>query len=341
MNSRRKFLLTGSILTAGSLFLPINAGTAFQSGIKKVKPKALKSGDTVAITSPAGAVWDTAQIETFSSILKGFGFNVVLGKTLNEKLGYFAGSDEFRAKELNDLFGDKTIKGIFCMKGGWGCARLLDKLDYKLIQQNPKVLIGFSDITTLLIAITQKTGLVTFHGPVGNSGWNDYTKNSFINVVQNNNPFIYPALPPNEEPIITLCSGKASGELVGGNLTVITSIIGSGYLPDWKGKLLFLEEFKEEPYSIDRMLTQLKLSGVLDAVSGIILGKFSKCVPEEPSKSFTLQEVLAQHFKTIGKPVFYGAMVGHIENKMTVPIGINATMDADTGTVSLTENSVI
>ncbi|MFO0436407.1 MAG: LD-carboxypeptidase [Sphingobacteriaceae bacterium] len=340
MNSRRKFLMTGSILTAGSLLLPLNANTNFHSDLKKIKPKALKSGDTIAITSPAGAVWDAAQIETFSTILKGFGFSVVLGKTLNERSGYFAGSDEFRAKELNELFGDKNIKGIFCMKGGWGCARLLDKLDYKLIQNNPKVLIGFSDITTLLIAITQKTGLITFHGPVGNSGWNDFTKNSFMNVVQNNKPYVYPALPSTEEPIVTLSPGKASGELVGGNLTVITSIIGSGYLPDWKGKILFLEEFKEEPYSVDRMLTQLKLSGIFESVSGLIFGKCSKCLPEEPLKSFTLHEVLTQHFQSLGKPVFYGAMIGHIENKLTVPIGIEATMDATTGTISLNENAV-
>lgn len=340
MNSRRKFLFTGSLLTAGSLFLPLNAIDIHEPKKDKLKPKALKSGDTIAITSPAGAVWDTAQIETFSTILKGFGFNVVLGKTLNEKWGYFAGTDELRAKELNDFFADKNIKGIFCMKGGWGCARLLDKLDYKLIQQNPKVLIGFSDITTLLVAITHKTGLITFHGPVGNSGWNDFTKNAFTNVIQTAKPYTYASNPSNEDPIITINSGKATGELVGGNLTVLTSLIGSTYLHDWKGKLLFLEDFKEEPYSIDRMLTQLKLCGALDAVNGIIFGKCSKCVAEEPLKSFTLSEVINQHLKPLNKPAFYGAMIGHIENKLTVPVGINATMDADSGTVSLNESSV-
>jgi muramoyltetrapeptide carboxypeptidase len=341
MSDRRRFIRNAGLLAFSGIVFKGNALSDLRlSETKRIKPKALKAGDTIAITSPAGAVWDEAQIETFSTILKGFGFNIILGRTLKEKHGYFAGTDEVRAKELNDLFADKKIKGIFCMKGGWGCARLLDKLDYKIIKENPKVLIGFSDITTLLIAITTKTGLITYHGPVGNSGWNDFTKNSFINVVQNSKPYTFEANPANEDAILTINSGKANGELVGGNLTVLTSIIGSGYLPDWKGKILFLEEAKEEPYSIDRMLTQLKLSGVLDSVSGIIFGKCAKCLAEEPQKSFTLNEVLLQHFKPLKIPVFFGAMIGHIENKLTVPLGINASIDADKGTISLLESSV-
>jgi muramoyltetrapeptide carboxypeptidase len=341
MIDRRSFIFNAGMLACSGIVLGGNSLTELRlSDTKRIKPKALKAGDTIAITSPAGAVWDETQVETFSNILKGLGFNIILGKTLKEKHGYFAGTDELRAKELNDLFADKKIKGIFCMKGGWGCARLLDKLDYKLIKENPKVLIGFSDITTLLIAITTKTGLITYHGPVGNSGWNDFTKNSFANVVQNAKPYTFEANPSNEEAIITINSGKASGELFGGNLTVLTSIIGSGYLPDWKGKILFLEEAKEEPYSIDRMLTQLKLNGILDSVSGIVFGKCAKCLAEEPNKSFTLNEVLLQHFKPLKIPVFFGAMIGHIENKLTVPLGIHASIDADKGTISLLESSV-
>lgn len=342
MSDRRKFIKqSGVLISTGLVFSnSLVAESPLSFSPKKIKPKALKTGDTVAITSPAGAVWEDSQIEVFSGILKGMGFNVVLGKTLKEKSGYFAGTDEFRAKELNELFGDKTISGIFCMKGGWGCARLLDKLDYDLIKENPKVLIGFSDITSLLIAITTKTGLITFHGPVGNSGWNEYTKDIFNHVVGTKNPYSFPINPLKEEPITTINSGIASGELIGGNLTVLSSIIGSNYLPDWKGKLLFLEEFKEEPYSVDRMLTQLKLNGVLNDVNGIIFGKCAKCLAEEPQKSFTINEVLIQHFKPLGIPVFLGAMIGHIENKLTVPIGIHAAMDADKGTISLTEAAV-
>lgn len=342
MDNRRHFLKAAGIMAAASLLSPTNVlATAFPPQAAKLKPQALKSGDTIAISSPAGAVWDAAQVETFSNILKGFGFKVVLGKTLSEKYGYFAGTDELRAGELNSLFADKSIKGIFCMKGGWGCARLLDKLDFELIKRNPKILIGFSDITTLLVAITAKTGLVTFHGPVGNSGWNAWTSSVFKSVVMNNDGLPLFSNPSTEESFVTIHPGKARGELIGGNLTVIASLMGTMYLPDWKGKILFLEEVKEEPYSIDRLLTQLKLCGVLDAISGFVFGRCAKCLAEEPQKAFTFQEVLSQHLKPLGIPAFYGAMIGHIENKLTVPLGIQAEIDADRGSIQLLEAAVV
>lgn len=342
MDNRRHFLKAAGIMAAASLLSPTNVlATAFPPQAAKLKPQALKPGDTIAISSPAGAVWDAAQVETFSNILKGFGFKVVLGKTLSEKYGYFAGTDELRAGELNSLFADKSIKGIFCMKGGWGCARLLDKLDFELIKRNPKILIGFSDITTLLVAITAKTGLVTFHGPVGNSGWNAWTSSVFKSVVMNNDGLPLFLNPSTEEPFVTIHPGKVRGELIGGNLTVIASLMGTMYLPDWKGKILFLEEVKEEPYSIDRLLTQLKLCGVLDAISGFVFGRCAKCLAEEPQKAFTFQEVLSQHLKPLGIPAFYGAMIGHIENKLTVPLGIQAEIDADRGSIQLLEAAVV
>jgi len=341
MDSRRNFIKTTGLIATAALLKPTDVfSQEVQEYTQKIKPPALKQGDTVAISSPAGAVWDETQIEKFSEILKGFGFKVILGKTLIEKFGYFAGSDELRAAEINELFANKTIKGIFCMKGGWGCARILDKLDYKLIKENPKVLIGFSDITALLIAITTKTGLITYHGPVGNSGWNEFTKNVFTNVVMTKKQFSFPENPIGEDKIVTINTGKVSGELVGGNLTVLSSLIGSEYLPNWKNKILFLEEAKEEPYSIDRMLTQLKLSGVLDSISGFVFGKCAKCLAEEPLKAFTFHEVLLQHIQPLKIPAYYGAMIGHIENKLTVPLGISATMDADRGMIQLDENSV-
>lgn len=342
MNSRRKFLKVSGLLTATAFLTP---GSAFADVTSinetRIKPPALKSGDTVAITSPAGAVWDEKQVEIFSEILKSFGFKVVLGKTLKEKFGYFAGTDEVRANELNELFADKSIKGIFCMKGGWGCARILDKIGYNIIQKNPKVIVGFSDITALLLAITAKTGLVTFHGPVGNSGWNDFTKSVFTNVAMTPKVCELPVNPLTEDKTVTIFKGKATGELVGGNLTVLSALIGSNYLPEWKNKILFLEEAKEEPYSIDRMLTQLKLSGVLDSISGFVFGKCAKCEAEEPLKAFTFHEVILQHIQPLGIPAFYGAMVGHIENKLTLPLGIKASIDADKGKIDLLESAVV
>lgn len=343
MSNRRNFIKATGALTALSLLSPGEAlaETITAAGKHNIKPKRLSTGDTVAITSPAGAIWDEKQVEAFSAILKGFGFNVVLGKTLKEKYGYFAGTDELRAKELNAFFADKNIKGIFCMKGGWGCARLLDKIDFETIAANPKVLIGFSDITTLLVAIYAKTGLVTFHGPVGNSGWNEFTSSVFRSVVMKAEPTIFPAGPGTDDLPVILNKGTATGILAGGNLSVLSGIIGSNYLPDWKGKILFLEEAKEEPYRIDRMLTQLKLSGVLDSISGFVFGKCVKCDAEEPQKAFKFMEVIEQHVKPLGIPAFYGAMTGHIENKLTLPVGAEATMDADKGTLWLTGSAVV
>lgn len=342
MNSRRGFLKASGLLTASALLMP---GDTFaqvpDQQAPRIKPPALKAGDTVAIISPAGAIWDDKQVEIFSVILKTFGFKIVYGKTLKEKFGYFAGTDELRANELNEFFADKSIKGIFCMKGGWGCARILDKIGYNIIQKNPKVIIGFSDITALLLAITAKTGLVTFHGPVGNSGWNDFTKSVFMNVAMTPKVCTMPVNPLTEEKPFTIFKGKASGELVGGNLTVLSAMIGSNYLPDWKNKILFLEEAKEEPYSIDRMLTQLKLSGVLDSIAGFVFGKCAKCEAEEPLHAFTFHEVILQHIQPLGIPAFYGAMIGHIENKLTLPLGIKATIDADKGSIELIENAVV
>lgn len=342
MSSRREFVKSAGLLSSAALlpqsFMSFNGPVASPA---KLKAPRLKTGDTIAITSPAGAVWDEAQIEKFTGILKNFGFEVVYGNTLKQKLGYFSGTDSERAKELNSFFADKKIKGIFSMKGGWGCARIIDQMDYNLIAQNPKVLIGFSDITTLLNVIYAKTGLITFHGPVGNSGWNDFTSNVFKSVVMKGEQLVFPSGPSEEDKIITFSKGTASGTLVGGNLSVLSSIVGSGYLPDFRGKILFIEETKEEPYRIDRMLTQLKLAGIFKQLNGIAIGKFVKCEAEEPQKAFTFMQVLEQHFKTLTIPVFYGLMTGHIENKLTLPVGIDVNMNADTGVLKLNESAVV
>lgn len=344
MASRRNFLkTTGTILLSAPLLQnSLFAGTGEFSLIHDaLKPPALKQGDTIAISSPAGAVWDETQVEKFIGIIQSLGFKTRVGQTLKEKTGYLAGSDELRAKELNELFGDKEVKGIFCMKGGWGCARILDKLDYELIKKNPKVVMGFSDITSLLIALYHKTGLVTFHGPVGNSGWNDFSVDYIQRLLMKKEAVTYLYPEKDSDKPYTITPGKAKGILIGGNLTVLAGIMGSQYLPHWKNKILFLEEAKEEPYEVDRMLTQLKLAGVLNSISGFVFGKCTKCDAEEPAKAFTLKEVLEQHIKPLGIPAFYGAMIGHIENKYTVPIGVEAEIDAGMNSIRLLESAVL
>ncbi|HWY38792.1 MAG TPA: LD-carboxypeptidase [Bacteroidia bacterium] len=343
MKDRRQFIKVAGTALLGAQVLGGSA-LAETTGIftqEILKPQALKSGDTIAISSPAGAVWDDAQMEKFTGIIEGLGFKVKTGQTLKEKFGYFAGTDEMRAKEINTFFADEDIRAVFCMKGGWGCARLLDKIDYDLIRKNPKIIMGFSDITSLLIALYSKTGLVTFHGPVGNSGWNDFSVDYIQRILMKKEAVSYAYPEKDDDRPYTINPGKAKGVLIGGNLTVLAGIMGSDYLPPWKNKILFLEEAKEEPYEVDRMLTQLKLAGVLQNISGFVFGKCAKCEAEEPAKAFTLKEVLEQHIKPLGIPAFYGAMIGHIENKYTVPIGIEAEMDAGKCTMKLLESAVL
>jgi muramoyltetrapeptide carboxypeptidase len=336
---RRRFLTTTTLGLAGVPLLRINSG-AVGTEPEILKPPALKAGDMVAISSPAGAVWDPKQVESFVEILKNLGFRVRTGQTLKEKYGYFAGTDEQRAKELNAFFEDPEIKGIFCMKGGWGCARILPLLDYKLIRTNPKIIIGFSDITSLLLGIQSKTGLVTFHGPVGNSGWNDFTVDYLKRVLMNKERVKYSGTGKEEDKPLVLRKGIANGVLAGGNLSVLVSMMGTAYLPDWENKILFLEDTGEEPYKIDRMLTQLKLCGVMDKISAFVFGKCVKCLAEEPVKAFTFQQVLEQQMAPLNIPAFSGAMIGHIENKLTIPLGIKAQVDAERGTITLLEQAV-
>ncbi len=342
-NNRRQFITSTALASLSIPLLGMKENVLHDNklSLPLIKPPALKTGDTIAISSPAGAIWDNSQLEKFVSILENSGFQVKLGQTLKEKYGYFAGSDDLRAKEINDFFSDKYVNAIFCMKGGWGCARILDKLNYEVIKNNPKVIMGFSDITSLLIAINAKTGLATYHGPVGNSGWNDFTIKYVKEILVDKKIVSYAYPEDDADKHYTINEGKANGILVGGNLTVLASMIGSDYLPNWENKILFLEETGEEPYRIDRMLTQLKLAGVLKNIKGLVFGKCVKCEAEEPEKAFTLKEVLEQHIKPLGIPAFYGAMIGHIVNKYTVPIGITAEIDATAGSIKLLEAAVL
>lgn len=336
--TRREILpLVGASLAAGSVFSlgtdPVNR-TPYRIMPLMTSPKALVPGDYIGICAPAGALRREAEIPEFTAILKKMGFRVKVGPNCTKKFGYFAGTDEERASDFMQFIQDQEVKAIFFLRGGWGCARILEHLDFGTIRENPKIIMGFSDATTLLNAITVKSSLVTFHGPSGNSSWNDYSINYIRQLLMDGSPVHYKNT-AEDEAIITYAPGISSGYLWGGNLSVITSLIGSEYLPILSPCILFLEDVGEEPYSIDRMLTQLKISGILDRVAGVILGNFRNCEAEEPERSFTLHEVFQQHFGNFRKPVYYGAQIGHTVNKFTIPVGIPAEMNADKGTIKL------
>jgi muramoyltetrapeptide carboxypeptidase len=342
-NNRRSFLkktaLAAAAMMAGKLGAKPFRGIEFIEEEKYVLPPRLNSGDTIALTAPAGAIFNEDSIQKATVAFEAQGFRVKHGDTLKQKFGYLAGTDDFRAKELNNFFEDKTVNAIVAMRGGWGCARLFNYLDFNSIRQNPKVVSGFSDISALLLAIYKKTGLITFHGPVGNSTLDGFTMENFLRLVKDGEAL--KMTQPASDPLNFISEGKATGKLFGGNLSVWCSLAGTGYLPDTRSSILFFEETEEEPYQVDRMLTQLEIMGTLATASGIIFGKCTKCEAEEPAKSFTMEEVFRQKFGNLAVPVATGFNFGHVKDKFTFPVGMTATFDTADSSVKLLQSCVV
>jgi muramoyltetrapeptide carboxypeptidase len=341
--SRRNFINT-------SLFAPISLSVFKQNTDNQsiIKPKALKRGDTIGLVCPAYSAFIREEVSITTEALETLGFKVKQGKHIFDRYGYLGGKDEDRAADINEMFADNKIDGILAMHGGWGCARLLPLLNYDIIKKNPKVFVGYSDITALLLGIYSQTGLVTFHGPVGSSSWNDFSVKHFKSVLMDGeaskmmNPHTKgDSLVQVEDRIYTIFSGKAKGKLIGGNLTVLSHIMGSSFLPDFKEAILFIEDVNEDIYRVDRMLTQLKISGILNQLSGFVFGKCTECQPSKGGYgSLTLEDLWEDHIKPLKIPAFSGAMIGHIKDKFTIPIGIEASIDADNGIIKLKEPCV-
>lgn len=313
-----------------------------------IKPPKLKEGDKLALITP-GSYISIEEKEKSIENLEELGFEVVYSDKLMMMNGYFAGTDKERAEDINEMFEREEIKGIVCARGGYGCARTLPHINYNLIKENSKVLIGYSDVTALLYGIYKKTGLITFHGPVGISTYNDFSKKYFKQVLINplaELEFASSSSGKNENiyGLTTISSGTASGELVGGNLSIIVSLIGTDYDIDTKGKIILLEEYIEEPYRVDRMLTQMVQAGKFDEAAGVALGVFRKCESKEEnpsfSNSFTLMEVLKDRLSNLKIPVVYGMSFGHVKDKFTIPFGIKAKLDADNYKIKLLETAV-
>ena len=312
-----------------------------------VRPPRLAPGATIGIVSPAGITWDPDRLKIFQESLAALGLETRVGEHALDRWGYLAGTDSDRADEINAMFADQGVDAIFALAGGWGAARLLPLIDYDVVASNPKIVLGFSDITSLLVGLYAKANLVTFHGPTGNSTWNKFTAGYAQRILFDGEAvrFENPVdrgdnLTSVENRIHTINGGRARGRLVGGNLTVLTSIVGSDYLPDWSNHILFLEDVGEDVYRVVRMLTQLALAGILDKISGFVFGRCSDCDAEGGYGSFTLKDVLAQHVAPLGIPSFHGSMIGHIRDKFTIPLGVLAQIDADTGAIELLESAV-
>lgn len=310
----------------------------------KIKPPKLYKGDTIGLIAP-GSYITQSQLDKSIKNFEELGYKVKYSKNILSKHGYLAGYDYERAADIHEMFADKEVDAIAAVRGGYGCARILPMLDYSLIRSNPKILIGYSDVTSLLYGIYKKTGLVCFHGPVGISTFNDYSIEHFKNILSNPaSSYEMKNLPEEDEQIYVISEGVAEGELVGGNLSIVVSMIGTEYDIDSKNKIIFLEEIGEEPYRIDRMLTQMRQSGKFDGCKAIALGVFERCEarendPEFP-KSLTLKQVLQDRLGDLGVPVIYGLSFGHITNKFTIPFGVNARLDTYNKKLTLLEKAV-
>lgn len=337
---RKGFLRLVSAGGVGSIF-----GNSFfeNPDTPIIKPNALQKGDTIGLISPGMILPDRKHYDEIVTQIKELGYNVKEGRNARNTNGYLAGTDKERVDDLHTMFADDSVDAILPFRGGWGCNRLLQFIDFKLIQNNPKILVGFSDITTLLLAIYAKTGLITFHGPVGKSDWTDFTLQHFKAILQGTNNYTFEVyedkLCDDCDSLSVITPGQAKGRLLGGNLTVLTAMMGSDYLPDWNNNILFIEDVGEAVYRVDRMLTQLKLNGVLDQISGFVLGQCNSCNPSN-TYSQSLAEVLNDHIKPLNIPAFSGAMIGHIENMTTLPVGLEASISANKGAISITESAV-
>ncbi len=297
--------------------------------------KKLNIGDTIGIISPASPE-NIDAIKNGVQFLKGKGFNVKEGKNIYKRCGYLAGNDKERTEDLINMFLDKSIKMILCIRGGYGSMRTLPYIDFNTIKDNPKIFVGFSDITTYLNVFYEKCGLITFHGPMLNSKFDQITFQSLFNTI------MYPTTQytiSNPNNINAECnfSKSVEGILVGGNLSLICSTLGTDYEVDTNGKIIFIEDVGEEPYSIDRMLTQLILSKKLDQCNGIVLGQFTNCTLPHYERSLTLDQVIADRILTLNKPTILNFMSGHDYPKLTLPIGAKVRLSAQSGSIEILE----
>ncbi len=286
-----------------------------------VVPGALKPGDTIGIVAPA-STFDPERFEQGIAVLESLGFKTAIPEGLFEKERYLAGSDAHRADMLNRMFADKAVKAIMCARGGFGSLRILSRLDFSAIGENPKIFAGFSDITVLLSVIFEKTGLVTYHAPVitalADAGRN--TAKGLVAAVMSSK-----ALTVKAEAGVALVPGQARGVVRGGNLASLCQMMGTPYQPDFSDSLLLLEDINEAPYRIDRMLSQMRLAGCLDGVAGVMLGRFDRC-----GETRTINRIVENSFPS-GVPILGGLPVGHNGDNLTLPLGLTATLDADNG----------
>ncbi|MBF2068035.1 MAG: LD-carboxypeptidase [Calothrix sp. C42_A2020_038] len=343
--NRRQFLTNCTAATITTLISQVGASAG--EGI--IKAGKLSAGAGIGLISPASATFVREELDIVVDAVRALGLVPYLAPHLSERYGYLGGKDKDRAADINNFFANKAIAALLPIKGGWGSSRILPYLDYQVIRQNPKIIIGFSDITALLLGIHAKTGLITFHGPNGLTSWRPNQTNSFRSVLFSGEKVTFKNQKDGSDEnrlmqvkyrIQTINSGRARGKLIGGNLSVISGIAGSSYVPNLNGAILFIEDIGENIYRIDRMMTHLKLVGLFNKLAGFIFGQCTNCLPNADYGSLTLEEVVWDCIKPLGIPAWYGAQIGHLEELVTLPIGGQVEIDANTGTIQMLEAAV-
>lgn len=350
--NRRKFIAR-SVQASALSAIPIGSVFAQQTTTNQVEseivlPKKLKKGDTVGLIAPGYSLSDRALQNAITNV-KAMGFIPYHTSRISGSFGYFSNTDIARVEDIHEMFLNPKIDAIFCARGGYGCTRILKDINFDYIQQNPKILLGFSDITALVNSIYQKTGIVTFHGPVGTTLDNEFNRDQLSAIIENANNSIEVATETFSAAKTTSDStfqnyvinpGTATGRLVGGNLSLLSAMTGTDFDVDYTDKIVFIEEIDEDPYRVDRMLTQLLDSKTFKHARGIVLGVFKGCDDPKRSNSFSLKEVILDRLKPTNIPAVYGFPIGHVDHNITLPVGINATLNTEDYSLKLIENSV-
>ena len=305
-----------------------------------LKPKPLRRGDTIGLVGISGAMHEPeTRFEKMLEVIGDLGYKVIVADSCREEYGYLSGSDASRARGLNSMFRDDRVDAVVCMRGGYGVARMLDLVDFDAIRANPKILLGYSDITALHTAIHEKAGLVTLHGPMPDRAWmefNDFSRESMLRALTSTEPLGLLENPAGMEPRCVV-PGRCEGLLVGGNLSLIASACGTPYALDPTGKVLLLEDVNEYIYRLDSMLTQLRHAGMFDKCVGVVLGGFTECTEEYQRYALHLEDVIRDIIVPAGKPVLANMSIGHTPSKITVPLGVRCAVDAEAGTLVMTE----
>jgi muramoyltetrapeptide carboxypeptidase len=311
--------------------------------MKIIKPHRLERGQTIGVVAPSSPPRERAEIDVWLDRIRELGVRVKAGKHVYDRHGYLAGFDQDRAADVNAMFADDEVDAIFCLRSGYGSARTLQYLDFDLIRSHPKIIIGFSDLTALVNAIHVKTGLVTFHGPEAEDQivlrpYSLAELNKVLVLGESNirlgdlpTAELAPESIDYETELKRYVPGRARGRLQGGNLNTIVRLLGTPYEPDFRGKLLFLETYGQDTYALGDLMHHLLLAGKLQQVAGVIFGQFHDC----EDTGFTKHEVLAEHLVALKIPALYGLMIGHMEQQTTLPIGCDAELDVDAGSLTL------